>query len=563
MIEVKNLTFHYKNSDKPALYNIYLNISKGENVLIMGHSGAGKSTLILTLNCIIPKFTKGKFEGQVIIDGIDTQKSTVAEMSSKVGIVFQDFEIQLFSTNVELEAAFLPENLGIPGDEIRRRVNKYLAFVGLSGFTKRQPAELSGGEKQRLAIASVLTGEPEILCLDEPTTDLDPVGKRMIFDIASSLKKDRNTTLVMVDHETENIADVDRIIVMDHGKIVDEGKPTDILNKIDMLERCGINPPQIAKFFHMMGSKVIPIDIDSAIKLFHENNYKFNDDKFKMLQERDKEKSKQHCDKVIEIKGVNFRYSKKSGNVLSDVNLDIRKREYVAILGANGSGKTTLVKHINGLLAPSEGDVVVQGKNTRKTKICELGKIVGYVFQNPDHQIFSDTVKDEVAFGPKQLGFPKDEIERNVTEALASVDLLHAVDSDPFTLTKGERQRVAVASALATKSGILIFDEPTTGLDYNELRGMLDMMRKLNDAGHTIIIVTHAMWVAVENAHRVIVMQDGRIAKDGPTREVFADVAALERSYLSLPQISRFSLAIADKVVMSVEEMGECTIGGF
>lgn len=559
MIEVKNLTFFYKNTEKPAIEGITLTIPKGGNVVIMGHSGAGKSTLILTLNGIVPKFTKGKFEGKVLIDGIDTIDSSISELSRKVGIVFQDFEIQLFSTNVELEAAFLPENLGVPRDEIRSRVDKYLEFVGLSGFTKRQPAELSGGEKQRLAIASVLTGEPVILCLDEPTTDLDPLGKMMIYDIARSLKDNRDTTLLIVDHETDNVTNVDKIVIMKEGKIVDEGKPCDILTKIDLLESCGINPPQVAKYFRLKSSKKIPIDIEGAVKLFHECNYGFHDDKYVKLLDDDKARYEHNSEKIIEIKGVDFRYSKKSPDVLKDINLDISKGEYIAILGANGSGKTTLIKHINGLLLPTEGDIVVQGKNTRMTKVHELGKIVGYVFQNPDHQIFSETVKDEVAFGPRQLGFSKDEIEKNVSEALSAVDLENAREKDPFTLTKGERQRVAVASALATKSGILIFDEPTTGLDYNELCGMLELIENLNNEGHTIIIVTHSMWVAAENAKRVIVMQDGRIVKDGPTRDVFSDVAALEQAYLSLPQISRFSLEIAGKVVLSVDEMLCCT----
>ncbi|MBU1627858.1 energy-coupling factor ABC transporter ATP-binding protein, partial [bacterium] len=201
MIKVENLTFFYKKSDKPSIKNISLSVSRGESLVIMGHSGAGKSTLLLTFNGVIPKFLKGKFEGKVIIDSINTESSSVPELSAKVGIVFQDFESQLFSTNVELEAAFLPENLGIGRSTMKERVKKYIAFVGLSDFMKRQPAELSGGEKQRLAIASVLTGEPVILCLDEPTTDLDSDGKKRVIEIAKSLQDEKDTTLIMVEHD--------------------------------------------------------------------------------------------------------------------------------------------------------------------------------------------------------------------------------------------------------------------------------------------------------------------------------------------------------------------------
>jgi len=559
MIKVEDLTFFYKKSKTPILKNISFSISRGESIAIMGHTGAGKSSLLLTFNGIIPKFIKGKLSGDVLIDGKSTINSKVPELSSKVGIVFQDFEIQLFSTNVELEAAFLPENLGLDRTEMKSRVLKYLDLVGLKENLDRQPAELSGGEKQRLAIASVLTGEPDIICFDEPTTDLDPEGKREIFEIAHTLQREKNTTLVMVEHEVEEVASFDRIFLMKNGEIQRIGSPNEMFKDINELKEMNIKPPQVSEYFYHKGSKEIPVDLGKACEMFHVKQFKFDDKKFSELKLKESDLNYKDREIHISTRNLCFRYSKNSPVVIKDINLDIHRGEYVAILGSNGSGKTTLIKHFNGLLTPTEGDVFVNGTKTRSMKIHELGKIVGYVFQNPDHQIFSERVWDEVAFGPKQLGFSKEEIEINVSDALSAVGLESHKDSDPFSLTKGERQRVAVASALAAKTDVLIFDEPTTGLDYNELKGMLSLIDKLNSDGHTIIIVTHSMWVASENAHRVVVMKDGQILKNGITREVFSDIDTIHKASLQIPQISLFSQSVSGKTVLSVDEMLYCT----
>jgi len=558
MIEVEGLTFFYKKSNIPALKEVSLSISKGKSVAIMGCTGAGKSTLVLTFNGIIPKFLKGKFSGRVVVDGVDTNDSSVMELSRKVGMVFQDFEVQLFSTNVELEVAFLPENLGLGRNEIKERVRKYVDFVGLSDFLKRQPAELSGGEKQRLAIASVLAGEPEVICLDEPTTDLDPKGKRKIVEIAKALQRDKDTTLIMIEHEVDEITTFDEVALMKEGEIIQRGKPEDVLCNVELLEKTGVRPPQVAELFYRKGASVVPVSIEGAKELFHMEHLTFDDRKHRQIIAAE-ENTPARGEPLLEMRGVSFKYSKGAPLVLKDVNLEIARGEYLAVLGSNGSGKTTLVKHFNGLLKPTAGDVFVDSRNTKDARIHELGRVVGYVFQNPDHQIFCERVWDEVAFSPKQLGFSEDVIEKNVSDALRAVGLEEAKDADPFSLTKGERQRVAVASALSAKTDVLIFDEPTTGLDYNELKGMLRLIKELHEKGHTIIIVTHSMWVAAENAKRVIVMDDGRIMKDGPTREVFSDITTIERASLKLPQISRFSLEVAGRLVLSVDEMLYCT----
>jgi energy-coupling factor transport system ATP-binding protein len=260
---------------------------------------------------------------------------------------------------------------------------------------------------------------------------------------------------------------------------------------------------------------------------------------------------------VIEVEGLTHRYP--NGVVaLEGVDLTVRRGEFLAVLGQNGSGKTTLVKHFNGLLKPTEGTALVGGEETAKQGLRRLGQTVGYVFQNPDHQIFSDTVFDEVAFGPKIRDMDEEEIKERVEEALAAVSLDGRGDEDPFGLTKGERQRVAVASVLAVRPEVLILDEPTTGLDYAEQHSMMDLVRNLNEAGSTIIAVTHTMWVVAEYAHRAVVIRDGRVAMQGTVREVFAEEDELREASLRPPHIVSFGNALGYPV-LSVEEMLKVT----
>jgi cobalt transport protein ATP-binding subunit len=561
-ISIEGLSYRYRGQEKPALDGVDLKVAEGEFVVVMGPSGAGKSTLCVSLNGLIPHFFRGRMEGEVLIEGRSTREGKVGEFADEVGLVFQDFEAQLFSTNVALEVAFGPENFQVEREEMVRRVESVLERVRLQGFEDRTPATLSGGQKQRLAIASVLAIEPRILCLDEPTTDLDPIGKLGVFEIAEELKDRDDVTLIVVEHETEETLDADRIVVLRDGKIVADRPAREVLRDVKLLEESSVMPLQVARFFHERGTEggQLPLTPEEGVEEFGRRGWRVSSARHGELVEADERREEGYGEPVIEVEGLTYRYP--NGVVaLEGVDLTVRRGEFLAVLGQNGSGKTTLVKHFNGLLKPTEGSVRVDGEETVKQGIRLLGQRVGYVFQNPDHQIFSDTVADEVAFGPKIREMEEDEIEERVKEALAAVGMEGRGDEDPFGLTKGERQRVAVASVLAVRPEVLILDEPTTGLDYAEQQSMMDLVKRLNEGGSTIIAVTHTMWVVAEYAHRAVVVRDGKMFLSGTVREVFAEEEKVRDASLRPPHIVSLGNSMGFPV-LSVEEMLKVTEEG-
>jgi energy-coupling factor transporter ATP-binding protein EcfA2 len=558
-VSIEGLGYHYRGQEKPALKGVDLEVAEGEFVVVMGPSGAGKSTLCVALNGLIPHIFRGEMEGEVRVGGRSTREGRVGEFAQEVGLVFQDFEAQLFSTNVALEVAFGPENFRVERDEMVRRVESVLGQVRLEGFDGRTPSTLSGGQKQRLAIASVLAIEPRILCLDEPTTDLDPVGKLGIFEIAEDLKDRDDVTLIVVEHETEETIDADRIVVLREGEIVADRPAREVLRDVRLLEESSIMPLQVTRFFHEKGlwQGQLPLTPEEGVAEFRRRTWPVNPERYQRLVGADERREDGYGEPVIQVEGLTHRYP--NGVVaVEGVDLKVRRGEFLAVLGQNGSGKTTLVKHFNGLLEPTEGKVVVGEDETTEHGLRHLGQTVGYVFQNPDHQIFSDTVFDEVAFGPKIRDMEEAEIGERVEEALSAVGMKGRGGEDPFGLTKGERQRVAVASVLAVHPEVLILDEPTTGLDYAEQRSMMDLVKSLNEAGSTIIVVTHTMWVVAEYAHRVVVVRDGKVALQGTVREVFVEEEELRDAGLRPPHIVSFGDALGYPV-LSVEEMLEVT----
>jgi cobalt transport protein ATP-binding subunit len=550
-ISIEDLSFTYHGGKLPALQNIRAQIEDGAFVVVMGHEGAGKSTLSCSFNALVPKFFRGEYRGRVLVNGQEVALHKVSDMSRFVGLVLQEFEAQLFSTNVELEMAFGPENHCLPRPEIERRILRYLTFVGLEKLRHREPASLSGGQKQRLAIGSVLALEPKILVMDEPTTDLDPRGREEILSIVNGLREEARMLLI-VDHEPETAANADQVWLMRDGQIVAQGSPGEILVDVGTMESCGIKALPMVELFHSMGWPGNPLNVDEATALI---------EKYNLTQRHELKTSalpppKAKGPPIIEIKGLRYIYPTYHVEALQGIDLAIHEGECIAILGQNGSGKTTLVKHFNGLLKPTSGRVLVQGKATTEYSHRELARLVGYVFQNPDHQIFARTVLDEVGFGLKVLGENPLTIERRVAEALEGVGLQGYEEKVPFSLTKGERQRVAVASVLAVQPKVIILDEPTTGLDYRHQRNMMEMLRRLNQYGHIIIIITHCMWVASEYADRTIVMKDGCILSDGPTRIVFADETQLARASLRPPSLVRLSNWLGTKA-LSIQQMVE------
>ncbi len=532
VIRLDDVSFRYRGATEPALSEITCHIQPGELVGLLGRSGSGRSTLASTLNGTIPHLVRGDLRGQVHVGGQDIRAMRPRDLADRVGFVFQDFEAQLFSTNVALEVAFGPENLGVPREEIFRRVDRYLRLVRLEASRHKAPAGLSGGQKQRLALASVLALEPQVLVLDEPTSDLDPAGREDLWAAVRELRRERALTLVIVDPETDEMGWVDRFIVLDRGRVALSGTPFELRRATGVLEGLGVKGFTLARLASAIGVQEEWQDADQAAVAIKNAGWRVREEAAANLGRADV--SRTTGEVLLEIENLTHRYPDGT-EALSGVSCSIRRGEFVAILGQNGSGKTTLVKHLNGILAPTAGDIRLLGQSLRGQPPTRLSRLVGLVFQNPDHQIFAERVRDEVAFGPRLQGLAEGEIARLVDEALEAVDLTGAGDLDPFILTKGSRQRVAVASTLATKPEVIILDEPTTGLDHRELEGMMALIQRLNQAGHTILIITHAMAVAAEYARRVILMRNGRIVRDGTTRDIFSDESSLLELGLTPP----------------------------
>ncbi len=559
VVTIRDLQYRYRGQQKMALDGIDLDIHRGEFLVVMGPSEAGKSTLAATINGLIPHFHVGKMSGNVTVMGRNTQEQSVSQMAEIVGMVFQDFEAQLFSTNVELEVAFGPENFAVDREEIGRRINENLHYVGLESVRNRPPSTLSGGQKQKLAIASVLALKPSVLVMDEPTTDLDPISKMGIFEITHRLCKRDDLTLMVIEHETEEALFADRIALIHNGKLIRSGLAAEILSDVDLLESLGIMPLGIPRFFKSMASSLRPLTPDEGIQVFQQSGWKISDPAYQSIVAREQADLARLTKPLIQCRDLEHTYSK-GVKALDKVSLEIYDGDMVAIVGQNGSGKTTLVKHFNGLLMPTAGEILVNGQPTEKQGVFKLGQKVGYVFQNPDYQIFSETVFDEVAFSPRLRNLSEEEVKQRVHEALEAVGLAGADEEDPFSLTKSGRQRVAVASVLAARPEILILDEPTTGLDYSEQRSMMDMVRRLNESGSTIVFVTHHMWVVAEYAKRVFVMKDGKILLQGSTRDVFSHGDELREAFLRPPHFVEFSNKLG-YTFLRPEEMVNCIEG--
>lgn len=557
VVKIKDLQFRYRGEKEWALDGISLDIPKGEFLVIMGASEAGKSTLAACLNGLIPHYMRGRLNGDVIVLGLNTKEATVPQLAKDVGIVFQDFEAQLFSTNVELEVAFGPENFGVAREEIKQRIDENLKYVGLEEFRNRPPFTLSGGQKQKLAIASVLAMQPKILVMDEPTTDLDPISKQGIFEIINKLRQSDDITLIVVEHETEEALNADRIVLIQNGKLIKSGSVREILQDVDSLEDLGVMPLGIPSFFNkVLPSSQLPLTPDEGVEAFKQAKLQISESKFEELLLAEKASSQNFSTPIIVCKDLEHTYPN-GVNALQGIDLDINRGEMVAIIGQNGSGKTTLAKHFNGLLMPTGGGIKVNDIPTSDQGIFKLGQHVGYVFQNPDHQIFSEFVFDEVAFSPRLRNVPEDVMKERVSEALEAVGLVGYEQEDPFSLTKSGRQRVAVAAVLAIQPDVLILDEPTTGLDYKEQRSMMEMVKRLNERGSTTIFITHHMWVVAEYAQKVFVIKDGKILLKGSTREVFSNEKILEESFLRPPHFVQYANRLG-KTFLTPNEMIAC-----
>lgn len=530
MIRIRDLTFHYGDASKPALQDVNLEVEDGEFVLVTGPSGCGKSSLCRCLNGLIPHFYGGKIAGGLEVQGLDVMKHTTKELATRVGMVFQDPENQLVAMDVEREIAFGLENLAFPKGVIAKRMEESLDTLGISGLRYRQVHELSGGEKQKVIIASVLALHPDILVLDEPTSELDPKSAEEVLSVVQRLNDELGITVILVEHRLDRVVHlVDRMIVLDEGRIVAHGNPRAVLSDGDIASLGAGVPPIVRIVQRLRGNGVnvdgIPLTVKEGRSMLKEVFREAGGSELSQVE-------RAHGKVVIEIDKLWHTYPE-GPTALKNVSLRICQGEFVAIMGRNASGKTTLVKHINGLLKPTKGKVRVTGIDTQRATIAELARKVGFIFQNPNDHIFADTVEEEIVFILKNLGFDGAEIAVRVDETLEMFGLKEYRKQYPRSLSGGERQRVAVASVLVARPEVLILDEPTRGMEYRLKSELMRFLDGYSEKGNTVVLVTHDVETVAEYADRVILLSEGRVVVDGNKRDV------LSRALFFSPQINR------------------------
>lgn len=552
IISLKDVTFSYKGSKRRALDGITLNVKQGECVAILGPTGAGKSTLACVMNGTAPRFMDGSLAGDVTVDGLVPAKVGTAQMASRVGLVFGDPDTQLFGMTVEEDVAFGPANLGLGYESIMERVGKSIGDMRLAGLERRAPHRLSGGQKQATAIAGVYAMLPKIMVLDEPTSMLDPEGKARVFGIVRMLKEQLGVTVVLIEQEVDDILTLaDRVFVMRSGKFVLSGTPREVFGRVEELRQAGVRVPQIVEFGTLIGAAETPFTIEEAISAAPASA-SVNEAATPAAAPRASRAAQ--ADPVVEAVDVEFTYPG-GARALDGVNVTVGRGDFVAIVGQNGAGKTTLTRHFNGLLRPSSGDIRVLGLSAQGVPTIELCRHVGYVFQNPDEQLFCTSVQEELRFGPTNIGVDPHVTSQRVEEILGDIGLTKYREVWPKYLTKGERQRLALASVVAMDPDVLIVDEPTTGLDWVESLQILDYLERLRkEQKKTIIIITHDMNIVSLYAKRVVVMARGRVVGDGTAREIFSQPDLMELACLRRPPIADLSQALWGEVLLTPAE---------
>ena len=534
-VVVRGLECTYPDTAAPALEAIDLTLPGGAVAVVMGASGAGKSTLARCLTRIVPTFVPADVRGDILLAGASIAGRRVGELAGTIAMVFQDFEAQLFSTDVTQEVIFALEQTGVPPAEMAARMRAALGAVGLVGFEGRDPTTLSGGEKQRLAIAGVLALHPPIMVMDEPTTDLDPEGRHALYDVIARLRAE-GLALLVVEHDVEAARDADELILLRDGRVAARGRPAAILADVHLCARSGVRPPDVCRVFAALGLPDPPAEVEEAAARMRAAG-------LLPAPPPARPDPPRSGTPLVEVRGLGHSYAH-GRQALGDVTLAIGAGEFVAIIGRNGSGKTTLVKHLIGLLEPTTGEVRLGGRPVAELPLEDLAQRVGYVFQDPDHQLFAATVADEVAFGPRNFGLEGPALAERVDATLDAVGLAAERDEDPFLLRKGERQRLAVATVLAMRPRVLILDEPTTGLDYPQQRRMLELLAELRAGGTTIVVITHSPWVVVEYAERALLMRGGTLVFDGALAALLADEALLRSAAFEAPPAARVARAL-------------------
>jgi energy-coupling factor transport system ATP-binding protein len=518
-VSIENLTFRYRDRTDQALKGISLQVEPGELLLVAGASGCGKTTFIRCLNGLIPRSYKGALSGNILLHGQDISGMSLARISQIVGTVLQDPERQILGTRVGSEVAFGLENLGLPREEILTRVEAALDYLGITALRSRETFNLSGGEKQKVALAGVLAMRPDILLLDEPLASLDPASAREALALFRRLS-DEGMTVVLVEHRVEDVLHINphRILFMSEGQISYLGPAAGLAAAVDYHQ---VKLP--ASMVMIMAAKDPLPQLIPPLPAAQTASPR----------------------PLVQFQNVAFEYESGT-DVLHGISLDINPGDVIAVLGPNGAGKTTLVKHAIGLLKPRQGRVLVDGQDTKEISVARIANTLGYVFQSPSHMLFAPTVYEELAFGPTNLNHPPQAIGKEVSEAISIVNLNGYEQKPPLALSFGQQKRVSIAAILAMRSRILVMDEPTAGQDYLNYMTFMESILRL-PSFEAILFITHDIDLAVIYANRVLLVNQGRLVADGSPKEVLGDVERLRANRLVPTSLLEANLAMYPK----------------
>jgi energy-coupling factor transporter ATP-binding protein EcfA2 len=497
-LAISNLSFRYQRREDYALHGLYFRVQPGEVLLIAGASGCGKTTLMRCINGLIPRTYHGDLQGEISIFGKPVSDMTMPELSQQVGTILQDPERQIVGSYVLNEVAFGLENLGLPREEIMDRVDETLQFLGISHLRDRETFSISGGEKQKVALAGVLSMRPHLLLLDEPLASLDPMSSKEALLFFRWLA-DQGISIMIVEHRVEDVLTInpDHVLYLENGNQQYYGDVDGLLDVVDFHK---IKLPAQTVFERAKTES--PPTFSPLLHPLHDEP------------------------PLISFEDIHFQYSPILPSVLHDINFKVYPGDVIAILGHNGAGKTTLVKHALGLLKPTKGRVLLEGKDTRKITIAQAALTVGYVFQSPSQMLFAPTVSEELEFGPRNLHFSPEVIKQNVDWAIHTVHLESELQSPPLALSFGQQKRISIAAVLSMRSRILMMDEPTAGQDYWNYLAFMDSILQM-PGFDAIMFITHDVDLAVIYANRIILVYDGTIVADGPPNVVLADEARL------------------------------------
>ncbi|WP_419039485.1 ABC transporter ATP-binding protein [Enorma massiliensis] len=583
IIRIDHVSFSYGEASARALDDVTLSVSPGDFLGIIGPSGAGKTTLASAMSGAIPHHYTGPLFGSVLVDGKDTCAVTLTDISQVVGSVLQDIDTQMVASVVEDEMLFGLENFGVPHSQIEERVIDALETVGIADLRERDIATLSGGQKQKVAIAAILALRPRVLVLDEPTAALDPASSRMVFETLRSINRELGVTVVIIEQKVALLSEyASRIAVMQGGRIALEGTPSEVFSHSAELRSIGVDSPRVTRISNSLAARGLieagePCLNVREASLLIQNLCKASSPAPRaaatagadraaadahatagadrstiaspgecgMAESPRRPAVKPGASPVVRLRDVTYTYPG-GGASVRHLNLEVYPGEFVGLVGQNGAGKTTATKLVNGLLKPSSGTIEVAGLDTRTARTSQIARHAATLFQNPDHQICRDTVLDEVAFG-LELGGVDAETARERARAVAE-DFGLPLGEAPFSLSRGQRQMVALASVVVLEPELVILDEPTSGLDYRECMTVMETVRRMADRGSAVIMVCHDMEVVSDFAERLVVMADGEIAADGPTHDLFADESLMKRASMRPPQVVELANELAHTV---------------